>query len=273
MRPGWNPTRRNRNIGTAKSGHGRNNRLVIPNYFQGLTIFYERLTGYRTVTRSVHGRPFSVLVEATRRRSVHPCTIDDLFQVLPHVSPPDLAGINFLVLRQPKRKEETLRPCWGRLAYWVNIGAHGGPTVILEGIEPGRPMRWSRSLKPDDAAELERLRADGHKIKATGRGHVVEPTLETARATQLYRTLLHEIGHWVDYLEHVKRPAALAPYSFLELSDRYYQRPPTEREAFAHSYAERVGALLRAAGVIPFDRLFDSTRVRRAGLDICDFTV
>lgn len=30
MRPGWNPTRRNRNQGTAKRGHGQNNRMVIP---------------------------------------------------------------------------------------------------------------------------------------------------------------------------------------------------------------------------------------------------
>ena len=30
MRRGWNPVRRNRNIGTAAPGHGENNRLVIP---------------------------------------------------------------------------------------------------------------------------------------------------------------------------------------------------------------------------------------------------
>jgi hypothetical protein len=34
-RPGCNPTRRNRKIGTAAQGHGQNNRLVIPDVYQG----------------------------------------------------------------------------------------------------------------------------------------------------------------------------------------------------------------------------------------------
>ena len=31
-RRGYDPTRRNRNIGTAKAGHGQDNRLVIPGH-------------------------------------------------------------------------------------------------------------------------------------------------------------------------------------------------------------------------------------------------
>ncbi|KAF0814961.1 hypothetical protein IGB42_00037 [Andreprevotia sp. IGB-42] len=30
MRAGWNPTRRNRHIGTGAQGHGQDNKLVIP---------------------------------------------------------------------------------------------------------------------------------------------------------------------------------------------------------------------------------------------------
>ena len=42
-RPGWNPSRRNRNIGTAKSGHGQNNRLVIPARWSDDRVFWEKL--------------------------------------------------------------------------------------------------------------------------------------------------------------------------------------------------------------------------------------
>lgn len=41
---GWNPTRRNRNIGTSKSGYSQNNKLVIPEPWHDLSkIFWECL--------------------------------------------------------------------------------------------------------------------------------------------------------------------------------------------------------------------------------------
>jgi hypothetical protein len=205
----------------------------------------------------VGGRPFTILVEPTRADCIHACSVEDLFRVLGALPGPDLEGLGLLVLRQPKRKEQILSSVWGRLSYSLEIGRHQGPAVILEAIPLAQPMIWSRSLDPVGMAEQERLRQDGHTIRATRRGYLIETTAESVRATQLYRTLLHEIGHWNDYLRSVIRPAGATPYSFAALSDRYRSRPCSEREAFAHRYAERMGGLLRTWGVIPFPRLSD----------------
>jgi hypothetical protein len=176
------------------------------------------------VTRRVHGNDLSILVEHTRSRCAHSCTVDDLFHLLPFIPARDLSGIDFLVLRQPKRTEEILAGCWGRLAYRVEIDEYAGPTVILEAVDLSRPMHWNKSLSPDDAAELERLREDGHRVITTKREHVVEWTVDPVRSTQLFRTLFHEVGHWVDYVETVERPVSVAPdptEAYLIYSNRY----------------------------------------------------
>jgi hypothetical protein len=103
MKRGWDATRRNRNIGTAKQGLGQDNRLVIP--WCGLKIYYQNLTEYKTVLRSVHSRSLPFIVERTRDDSYHVCTIDDIARVLQHAPSSDFQGVDFIVLRQPKRKE------------------------------------------------------------------------------------------------------------------------------------------------------------------------
>jgi hypothetical protein len=67
-------------------------------------------------------------------------------------------------------------------------------------------IEWPSSSRPQEQDEPERLRADGHQVRQVGRRHIVSTTLTSVRATQLYRTFPHEIGHWVDFLEQVKRP-------------------------------------------------------------------
>ena len=47
--------------------------------------------------------------------------------------------------------------------------------------------------------ELDRLRADGHSVRLDRRHWLIEPNAAALRHTQLFRTLLHEIGHHVDY--------------------------------------------------------------------------
>jgi hypothetical protein len=41
QRPGWNPVRRNRNVGTAKQGRGRDNRMVIPSNWHDSRTFWQ----------------------------------------------------------------------------------------------------------------------------------------------------------------------------------------------------------------------------------------
>jgi hypothetical protein len=272
MRPGWDPRRRNRNLGTARRGRGRDNKLTISCRGPDYTVFWASLTRYRTVTRDPAGKPLTVLVEPARPGSVHCCTVDDVAEMLRHVPAADRDEIGLVILRQPKRKEQILASCWGRLGYWVEVDDHIGPAIILEAVELSRRTRWPRSLRPDQFAELDRLRADGHVIRTTPRSYVVQPTLDSARATQLYRTLPHEVGHWVDYQRRVKRPAARTPGSFSELWDRYHARPAVEKEAFAHRYADGLRARLFAAGVLPFGRRLEERTLRRDGLRVEDFT-
>jgi hypothetical protein len=249
---------------------------VIPTSRGDFNAFWGRITKYRTVTRCVHGRDFSILVENTRKGCVHACTVDDLFHMLPFIPHGDLLGIDFLVLRQPKRKEEILASCWGRLAYRVEIGDFAGPTIVLEAVDHIRPLRWDKSLTPDAAAELERLREDGHSVITTKREHVVELTVDSVRSTQLFRTVFHEVGHWVDYVETVERPVSVAPdpsEAYSVYSKRYDSKPKAEKETFAHRYAERLRKELVEQKRIPFARKLDLRSLKRDGLREGDFRV
>jgi len=129
---------------------------------------------------------------------------------------------------------------------------------MLNATEPKGVISWRRSLDPDDQAEFDRLRGDGHLIESTKRSHKIKSTLESNRATQLYRTLPHELGHWVDY---IRTPSAR----------QHDAKPKKDCEAFAHRYAVEAVQTLRKNGVIPFNRLFDESEMRRDGLNPTDF--
>lgn len=241
MRAGWNPTRRNRNIGTAKRGHGQDNRLVVPKAWPDDRVFWEVLREPVVVRR----RGLAFVVEPPRPGSFHACTPDDIRAVLDFAPPADVNALDAVVLRQPTRKQELLRPVWGRLAFFAGLG-----TAIYLDAQWPRPIRWSLSLDPEDARELERLRADGHPVRRDRRGWVVEPTWASIRVTQLHRTLLHELGHLVDW----NRGAARA-------------RTRRAKEDFAHRYAAEVGAR-----VVRTQEVVDAARLRADGLDPAWFT-
>src|SRR4051794_35354930 len=112
-RPGWNPVRRNRNIGTARQGHGQDNRMVIPNVWRDTGAFWGRLTRYCVVTRPVHGRLLPFVVETTRPDCTYACTVEDLATMLGKAPGEHVFGIEGVILRQPKRKEQLLSPVWG----------------------------------------------------------------------------------------------------------------------------------------------------------------
>jgi hypothetical protein len=110
---GYNPTRRNRNIGTTKSGHGQNNRMTVSAVSHGEYRFWERIDNARKVIRSVSGRPNAFFVQPTLADCVHACTIDDLTRLLSFLPTADWEGIGAILLRQPRRKEQTLETVWG----------------------------------------------------------------------------------------------------------------------------------------------------------------
>lgn len=251
-----NATRRNRNIGTAKQGHGRDNALVIPDRFGGLH-WLDRIGDCHVEERIVANRTVRFVIEENAFHCVHPCTVADVVHMLESLPQSDWSGLDTFVFRQPTRKQLILAPVWGSLLYYAEIStAKGrpiakGPTIFLDAIEPDKTIIWSKSLDPDDSRELERLEGDGHEVRREGRKYHITVSATSARATQLYRTLLHEVGHWFDWLSKVEEPASRGE-DWVELERKYFARPNSEREAFAHRYADSQRALLAANGVIPF---------------------
>ena len=103
---GWNPARRNRNIGTEKSGHSRNNKFVVPDRWSDYKVFYERLVSPVACPVGIKGPKLNILVEAPTQGSVHSSTPQDIIRVLGLVTQEHLEEIDMVVLRQPKEKKK-----------------------------------------------------------------------------------------------------------------------------------------------------------------------
>lgn len=262
MRAGWNPIRRNRNIGTAKSGHGLANRLVIPERWRDSKKFWEKLRD--PVAIEIDG--FTIFVEPCLPGFVHAVTVGDIVRMLGLLSQEDLAGLRTVVLRQPTRKQRVLEAVWGRLLYFAEFGRTSGPAIVLEAQSVGSCIERPRSLSPDEAEEVERLRADGHVVTCE-RQWKIQTSLVSTRATQLYRTLPHEVGHHVHYEREVTQSASNDLDRELELQALYFSKPEREREDFAHRYAREAMERLSAAGRAPFARIADETDLKRWRLD------
>lgn len=265
----FNPTRRNKNIGTENQGFGRDNRNVISSSWHDSHLFWEKLVEYKLVRRSIHDKEYKFLVERTRKASLHPCTVDDVAKIIGLLDPDHLEGLDLIVLRQPKRKEENLKPVWGRLAYYAQIKGHNGSAIILESFDFDSSIKWSKSLDVEDRKEFERLQNDGHKMIENKRDFTILTTISGFRNTQLYRTFIHEVGHYVQYLEKVYQPSLKdEEHDFWE---DYSKITRQEKETFAHSYAERTAKELRSKGLIPFNRILNETSIKAEHLNLSDF--
>ena len=261
-RSGWNPTRRNRNIGTARSGHGDGERFAIPESWKDPRVYWEKL---RKSVR-VEAGGLKVLVEPCSPGFVHAVTVDDALRILSFFPPDDVEVIRTLVLRQPTQKQRLFSRVWGRLAYFTNLGDVEGPAVIIEAQRPEGQFEWPHSLRPEDTDEIEHLRQDGHEITRGRRSWMIRTRLESVRATQLYRTIPHEVGHYVQYDREVRRPGAGSPTEFRRLQDAYFSAPTREREDFARRYAREFFELRVREGRIPFERLVEEPRMKQQGL-------
>lgn len=253
----YNPTRRNRNIGTFKQGFKRQNRFDIPCYYirEG-KFFHEKLTKYKKIGRQINGQLFTFIVEKTKKGWFHSCTIEDLEMILQHIPSTYYQNLRTIVLRQPKRTETIFSPVWGRLVFYYDFEDELFPAIILESVKNGSKFRWSRKADIDRQKELERLRNDDFEIIETKRSFEIDLTLEKVRNTQLYRTLLHEIGHYVQFCED---------------EEKFNHLPTAEKEVFAHNFADKLKLELEQKGLIPFPRQFFLHRFEQNGLDINDF--
>lgn len=299
-----NPTRRNKNIGTAKQGYGQDNKLVVPYPAVEMKSFFERLGEYKTIEKIINEHKFRFVVEKTRQNSFHACTIEDIEQILNQIPKEDYGELKLIILRQPTRKEENLKSVWGRLIYSYEFENNYSPAVIIEAVDLDRTFKWPKKLSIDSQKELERLKEDGHKIKMSKRFYEAEYELSNIRATQLYRTLPHEFGHYVHYLEVVKRPLSeiqnqinqldeqiddndtsetnplfdkwdslVNEYKkrIQELEEKYFSIPSSEKEVFAHSYADELKKDLTQRGIVPFTRIINEKEIIENGLHLSDF--
>jgi len=268
-----NPVRRNRNIGTAKQGRGRDNRMVVPGGWPDSRVFWENLPGAVCVECETGSHPLAVLVEPTKPGYFHACTVDDVVKLISLIPENDIRDIRTVVLRQPKKKEERLRPVWGRIAYHANFGRYSGPSIHLEAQHAEMKTIWDRSLTPHLGSELESLKKDGHRVTSDKRRYIIESPRAAIRNTQLYRTLPHETGHYLDYLNRVIAPAANTrdQDEIKRLKEIYRNSPPEEKEAFAHRYAEEFFKKMQAEGALPFPAIIDAERMKSQGLSLSWF--
>ncbi|MAG56352.1 MAG: hypothetical protein CMJ83_08690 [Planctomycetes bacterium] len=279
-RPGRDPTRRNRNIGTKKQGHGDDNRNVVPRLWRESVWEWRRTPGSSVVHRMVWGRDMPFLVEPTREDCWYACTIDDvarMLNLLPkrHINNcRDVSGVQGIIFRQPTHKEEQLAGVWGRIGYAVEVGRAIGPVIQLTANPAPFRRKWSRHLGPVDRRELERLQRASTTHTSDGRHHRLEFDLDAIRRVQLFFTLPHEVGHWADMYENVEIPTLDADFDFgvwQEAWDRYFQRPNEQREEFANRYAEAAIARLTESGQVPYPRIFDLDQLNEDGLRREDF--
>ncbi len=204
-------------------------------------------------SRTIRERTIRFLVEPATRDCCYACTVDDVARLLSEVPIDDWAGISAIVFRQPTRKQDLLRPAWGRLVFDAQVPGITGSAIHLDAQDPRQEIRWSPSLAPDEQKELSALAADGHRVARSRRWWSIRPTLDSTRTTQLYRTLLHEIGHHVDWRRATP--------------ELYFRRPLQERERSANRYAMTLRTILERRTAIPFDRIRDDAAMRADGLD------
>lgn len=253
----YNPIRRNRNIGTAKQGYGQNNKFTIPEPCAVSKSFFERLGKYEKVATTINGHEFVFVIEQTIANYQHACTVNDIEKIIAQVPPADYGELKLVILRQPKRKEALLSPVWGRLIYSYEFEEDYFPAIIIEAQDYTKKFKWPKGLSVESQKELERLKADGHPIQLIGRFFTAPFHSENVRSTQLYRTLLHEFGHYVHYLQLVTWPGN-EDESIEEWEiryDRYFKISKTEKEQFAHRYADTLRQQLIDSHIIPFNQL------------------
>lgn len=248
---GWNPGRRNRHVGTKAHGHGQDNRMKIPEQGGDERRFFERLETPVTLTRRIGERDIRFVVEPVSSGYFYPCSVDDVCRVLGAIST-FVRSLDFVVFRHPTQKQRLMQPVWGRFVSWYDFRQQNGAAVIIESQRLA-PIRWPLSLGVESRAELERLREDGHRVERTRRGYDIHPTEETMRNTVLYRTLLHEIGHHVDF-----------DRSDLET---WWGKNSRVKEDYAHRFAEMAMVALRTGAKAPFPPMLDFDAMSVEGLD------
>ncbi|HTN41049.1 MAG TPA: hypothetical protein VLZ84_07855 [Asticcacaulis sp.] len=253
--PGFNPARRNKNIGTDAQGFKKQKPFGISSSARDDRRFYEKLNNPVETFHELNQHKFAILIEPAFAGFKYHVSIPDVLEVLKLIPESDRTDIKVIVFRQPKRKERIFSSVWGRMSYWADFGKHGGTSIIIEALPVNYCYKLGKHIGPDFAKEIEALRSDGHVIETTPKHISVICPPEAIRHTQLFRTLPHEIGHNIDYLTKVDRPYDRGEGELDDLTRLYFARPQREREQFANRYALGIMAPFRANDIVPFPPL------------------
>jgi predicted SprT family Zn-dependent metalloprotease len=100
---------------------------------------------------------------------------------------------------------------------------------------------------------------DGHSFLESKKTFSALLQIDSVRNTQLYRTLIHEFGHYKQYLELVER-AGHEDEDFEEWNKRnekYFKISSSDKESYAHKYADELINKPRKENIVPFDRISD----------------
>jgi len=181
----------------------------------------------------------------------------DIERIIENIPSAHYGSLKLIVLRQPKRKEEIISPVWGRLIYSYEFEDDYYPAIILEAVDYSKKIFWYKSQSPDDQREFDRLKKDGHQFVENKKGFTSFSQPEKVRNTQLYRTLPHEFGHYVQYLEVVELPGRddedIEQWSKRE--DQYQKISKNAKERYAHKYAADLLERLQKEKLVPFDMI------------------
>ena len=244
MSGAWRPERRNRNIGTSWSGYSKCNDMRVPESWQdkhgNYSCYYERLEVLSEQEDTIGGSQLKVLYERPRQGFTYGCTPPDVIKILALAAKESPALPDIVAFRQPTRKQQQQAPVWGRFLYFAEIGKHEGTAIVLESQELGTLLKWSKRMTIADRAEYGRLVADGHPFVENKRHFQAELIEDAVRNTKLYRTLFHELGHLAHYHQEVLDDLSALDQNQELARELYFSKPTSEREVFAHTFAEKL---------------------------------
>lgn len=270
---GWNPTRRNKNIGTKKSGYSQNNQLNIPQRRNDYREFWDDLVSPVIIPLTINEHDIKIYIEPVRGGYIHACTPQDIEAILKLIPTEHLENIEVFVLRQPKVKDERISSVWGRFSYCSALDDSYSNGVYIESTKINMELKWDKKLSVFSMKEFNLLKRDGHKIETTKRHHIIKTTPATIRNTQLFRTLPHEIGHSVDYDKNCNTPYFEAYDKYDNFDEAEYienvfsSKTTLDKEEAANRYAREFYDKYFKLGELPFKQIYNEELLKKSGLD------
>lgn len=239
---------------------------MVPRGREWWRSYAKGLRDYVQVHRTINGKPLQFLIEPVETGYVHPCTPDDVVELLELLPIQAVAGpypLQAVVMRQAPKKESILRGAWGRFCPYVDLGPVAGAVIFLEAAKPYNEISWGAKLDLECQGEVRRMDALLERVPGKGKEHRYKMGFAGLRRWVLYHTLIHEVGHWMDYRRMVVWPSERGEIEESDGIDAYWRRPLAERESFAHRFSDEWrDELSRRHRGIPFEQQLYRARLK-----------